>query len=383
MRLTHITLEHFRNYTRLNFALPSEPWIVLEGENGQGKTNFLEAVYMLALTKSFRTNDRRILVQFDEPYVRICGEITEQAEKNSPAKTTLELAHVCEPRQHRGLKKNKVSVTGHNFIGQLKVVLFRPEDIELITGEPSVRRRYLNNILIQTEPVYLAALHDYTKILHQRNALLHSIREHRPNARSADLEPWDIKLAEAAEIILKRRYALIDFLQNQLHQHEIQLQNITLRYEATAQTLYSALESARSRDIAAGCTTIGPHRDDFTFESAAQKPVGQKPTPQKITAQSAHRVAETASRGELRGLIIALKRAEIAWIQEKTDETPIILLDDVFSELDANARTKLIALLPESAQVIMTTTDSAILPNDKTTQSRIAKLKIREGTIHR
>lgn len=362
MRLTHITLEHFRNYARLDFTLPNEPWVILEGENGQGKTNFLEAVYMLALTKSFRTSDRHVLAQFDESYFRICGEIAEQAAEPT-TKTTLELAHIFEPRQHRGLKKNKVLVSGHNFIGQLKVVLFRPEDIEIITGEPSTRRHYLNTILIQTESTYLAALNDYTKTLHQRNALLHAIREHRPHARSVDLEPWDTKLAEAAETIIKLRLTLIDFLQNQLHQHEIQLQNVTLRYEATAAAttataIHLALESVRTRDIAAGCTTIGPHRDDFIFEATT------------------HRVAETASRGELRGLIIALKRAEIAWIQEKTGEMPIILLDDAFSELDVKARAKLIALLPESAQVIMTTTDSSTMP------SRFTKLKVIGGTIN-
>ncbi len=366
MKLSSLRLEHFRNYTRLDFQFPDEPIVVLSGENAQGKTNFLEAIYMMALTKSFRVTDREFLKQFDENYYRI-----EAKGSSADDELHLELAELHEPKNMRVLKKNGVKISAPKFIGNLKVVLFRPEDLQMLTGEPAGRRKYLNTILIQTVPGYMKQLQTYQKLLSQRNALLLQMKQQKMSlsASGSLLDLFDEQLAEAGSALLTSRLELVEFLKSQLQEpYEID-------YEGTASpdmhAFQEALIQARPRDTRSTHTSVGPHRDDLKL---------------KINNQP---IELTASRGELRSALMELKKAEITWITSKTQDTPIILLDDIFSELDSSRKNDLFDLLHTTlspdAQIIMTVADGNPLPTSLTSHPKLRSAstvrKIHQGQI--
>lgn len=414
MKLTHLHLENFRNYERLDFDFPDEPIMVLNGENAQGKTSFLEAIYLLALTKSFRITDTDFLKQFGKSYFRIMAKGEAKNDKGHSRDIQLEMGEMAENstkiQSKRTLKKNGVHISGHDFIGHLKVVLFRPEDLSMLTGEPALRRKYLNHILIQTVPGYLRQLQIYQKLLSQRNALLLQIKQR--NASPSALDPWDQQLSEAGSALLTSRIELIDFLQNQLQKSQPQMSDkdgnknankntstIKIDYisflfpvlsfspgklsaskstashnatdsKSTASKMLTALNEARKKDIASCHTSIGPHRDDIKLQIKKNDQNGP------ITAAETATIAfhqdgrfqpiELASRGELRTCLIALKAAEIAWMEHKTGTTPLILLDDIFSELDtahkADLFTNILLPLAEKTQIIMTVAEGNPLP---------------------
>ncbi len=400
MKLSSLHLEHFRNYTRLDFVFPQEPIVVLSGENAQGKTNFLEAIYMMALTKSFRVSDREFLKQFEESYYRIEAK----GEGSSGDDLHLELAELHEPKNMRVLKKNGVKISAPKFIGNLKVVLFRPEDLQMLTDEPAGRRKYLNTILIQTVPGYMKQLQTYQKLLTQRNALLLQIKQQKMSGSASStgslLDLFDEQLAEAGSALLTSRLELVEFLKSQL---QIEGSPYTIDYlssifydvdlcpgkewnrdinneygnsdqlQARARNdlqsyFQEALTAARPRDLRSTHTSVGPHRDDLKL---------------KINHQP---LELTASRGELRSALMELKKAEIAWITTKTQDTPLILLDDIFSELDSNRKNDLFDLLPHDAQIIMTIAEGNPLPTSLTTHPKLRSAstvrKIHAGQIH-
>ncbi len=409
MKLSHLHLEHFRNYTKLDFAFPDEPIVVLSGENAQGKTSFLEALYLLAITKSFRTGDHEFLKQFDKDYFRI-----EAKGMGDDEPLHLEMCEIHTPHQ-RVLKKNGTKISAPKFLGHLKVVLFRPEDLLILTGEPALRRKYLNTILIQTVPGYMKQLQTYQKLLTQRNALLLQIK--LGSAQVSSLDIWDPPLAEAGSALMTSRMELVDFLRNQLcgqagaeryevdywsflnsgigstkskgsdrkYVNDSQLrcpqgtslpqgklllelltrpQGTSLLTRARAQEIFlQALIAARPRDTRSTHTSVGPHRDDLKL---------------KIRG---YPLELTASRGELRSALMSLKQAEIAWFSHKTGTHPIILLDDIFSELDSQRKNDIFDLLPPKTQIIMTVADGNPLPTSPKLRSASTVRKVHEGQI--
>lgn len=361
MKLTSLQLEHFRNYTKLDFAFPDEPILVLSGENAQGKTSFLEALYLLALTKSFRTSDTEFLKQFEKDYFRIVGTM-----QNGVDVTKLELCEIHEPSFKKVLKKNGTVLSAPKFIGNLKAVLFRPEDLQMLTGEPALRRKYLNTMLIQTIPGYMRQLQTYQKVLTQRNALLFQMKQ--GNATRSALEIWDSQLVDSGSQIIAARLELIDFLSSEMPEPYSMSYKSTIfsdeTNESQLQTSFAdALSDALARDARSAHTSVGPHRDDIQLQ------IGGKP------------LELTASRGELRSCLMALKQAEIAWMQSKTGTTPLILLDDIFSELDTQRKTNLFDLLPTDAQIVMTIAEGNPLPASPKLKSSAAVRQVHDGHI--
>lgn len=411
MKLSTLHLEHFRNYTRLDFDFPADPIVVLSGENAQGKTSFLEAIYLLALTKSFRTGDHEFLKQFEKDYFRI--------EAKTGDSIHLEMCEIHSPHHQRVLKKNGTKISTPKFLGHIKAVLFRPEDLHILTGEPALRRKYLNTMLIQTVPGYIKQLQTYQKLLTQRNALLLQIKLGTTKASSLDI--WDPPLAEAGAALTTSRLELVEFLQNQLCEqtggvlHTVEYsspigkidkinekdsglwtsrsEKLNSKYgnddqlRARAQQLSTdendtterdfqsfpksaeitqSLLQARPHDIRSTHTSVGPHRDDLKL---------------KIRGKS----LETASRGELRSALMALKQAEIAWFIHKTGSNPIILLDDVFSELDTERKNSIfepmIDHLAATTQIIMTVADGNPLPTSPKLRSALTVRKVHAGQI--
>lgn len=337
MILTRLSLTNFRSHKERIFPLDASVTLVV-GPNATGKTNLLESLFVLATTKSFRARDAelvsrgqsfyRIVVEFDD------GPEVAVAYQAGPGST--------EKRVHHG--KRPKSLVDH--LGTIRVVLFEPNDSLLIYGGPDRRRRYLDFVLTQTDKQYVKTLSTYRRVLQQRNRLLSDWM-----GNTAELFAWNVQLAQAAADINARRRTVIDHI-NKLSALSYRAiagteEPLELTYKGIegegdySATFLQLLEASLNRDIAAGFTTIGPHRDDFDIKF--------KHAP----------IATIASRGEMRTVVLALKMAELEYIQDSTGVKPLLLLDDVFSELDDSRRRYLLDTLG-NYQAVITTTNADI-----------------------
>jgi DNA replication and repair protein RecF len=337
MSIQELELTNFRSYDHARFELHPAVTLVV-GPNASGKTNLLESLYVVAVTKSFRAKDRD-LVRHEQDHFRVVargdGEVAEYALGVSVAGGPLE-----KRIAHDGTRQTLV---GH--IGQLQVTLFEPTDLELVAGPPEGRRRYLDFLLSQTDRGYLKTLQAYKRVLRQRNALLEGTE---PAVRS-QIFVWDLKLTELAVEIYRRRQQLLGELNAALPRLygdiaggavAVELEYLpSVAAEHYEQDFLETLARNLPRDLGAGFTTIGPHREDFKVHFKNND----------ITA--------VASRGEVRTVVLALKLAELDYAQAQTGLRPILLLDDVFSELDRDRRGYLLERLADH-QTIITTTDA-------------------------
>lgn len=378
MRVEHLSLTNFRNYARLEVTLPPGQ-LLLYGENAQGKTSLLEAIYYLATSRSvWATSDRQLLNWQAEndvlPYARLAAEAVNRNSSLVQIDITL-MPQNKEP----GAKLNKqIRVNGLNrrqidLLGQLNVVMFLPQDLALVEGAPVERRRYLNITLSQTDRAYAEALHHYEKILEQRNALLRNIAERR--ATPAQLEYWDEKLTESGSVIIAGRQRLLrdlEVLAQDVHSEltagaetlELEYQpsfqptadeggqlsfdtlgldlNRQLMPEEIVPQFREALLAGRQREIERGMTLIGPQRDELRFHV------------------NNHDLALYGSRGQARTAVLAIKLAELSWMRKTIGEWPILLLDEFIAELDAKRRGFLLERIDGVTQSILTTTEREI-----------------------
>ncbi len=351
MKLRKLQLEKFRSYESHSYDFSMEEQItILVGNNGLGKTNFLEAIYLLSLGRSFRTTTHDDLVQWEQDFMRLSGEVESDDDSRS-----MELFYSVKPTRRKNFKINDLTLKNSEYIGHLLTVLFHPEDLNMLYLSPSYRRKYLDILLSQTDREYLFSLSQYRKILKQRNSLLEEIRQSQFKRMDLatlkkDLDVWDEKLIEYGSKIIERRLGLVEFLENNLEKIYQKISGaseaVRLRYECNAikeglpimETYPEKLSSKRDKDIICRKTSVGPHRDDLVFFINHIE------------------VTKSASRGEFRTLLLAIKLAEIQYIREKTNENPVLLLDDVFSELDENRQNHLIEAI-RGCQTIITTTD--------------------------
>ncbi|MHB9031791.1 MAG: DNA replication/repair protein RecF [Anaerolineae bacterium] len=374
MHLTRLELTNFRNYTRLELDLQACIHI-FQGENAQGKTNLLEAIYCLATTKSpLAGNDSQLIAwqAADEvlPYASIRGSFQRAGEEH-----TLDLTLMKEPASDENRTaiyiRKQIRFDGAvkrliDSIGKLNVVLFLPHEVGLVSGSPSERRRYLDISLCQQSQPYCHQLSRYNKLLTQRNALLRQIRD--GEASADNLFYWDTQLAQAGGNLLAMRCRFIAALDTELRtlyphlsdsQETLKLNiksAVTLgcadltkltdanmeagtKSAAYEQALFALYERNRREEIARATTVAGPHRDDLRF---------------LINGFDA---AEFGSRGQQRSIVLALKLAEARLMQRQTGEAPVILLDDIFSELDQRRSHLLLSALADIDQVLITTTD--------------------------
>lgn len=385
MFLTHLTLEHFRNYRSLALDF-SAPLTLLQGDNAQGKTNLLEAIYYLATSKSSHARTEREVIGWSAaqepiPYCRIRGLV-----QRADGDVELEILFTAKGNGGNFIKQVRVNGVGRrslDLIGKLRAVLFLPEDLVLVAGGPGERRRYLDIALCQIDRTYCQHLSRYQKVIAQRNSLLRRLREegaspHDPGV-IAQLRFWDEQLTQHGAYVLARRYGFLGLLNRlaaplhrELSQGGETLQLVYLpsfnpgflseaefqalrqapltgdRAKAPTEPLQpGAIEAAfaarlaqrRGRELQAGNTLYGPHRDDMAF------------------LVNGRDLRTYGSRGQQRTGALALKLAEVQAMTQETGETPLLLLDDVMSELDARRRSALLAALDGGAQVIITTTD--------------------------
>lgn len=406
MHLSHLSLTHFRNYQHLELDLPAQVTL-LQGENAQGKTNLLEAIFYLATSKPVHAQTEREVVDWraaDEPipYSRVAGHVLNE-------KGEFDLEILLSPRTDNAnfsklVKINGVSRRSMDLVGQLRAVLFLPEDIKLVDGTPGERRRYLDIALCQLDRTYLRALSAYQKVLAQRNSLLRALceTEARPNAESTDaqLSFWDEQLVQQGSQVIARRQQFVSQLNQSAAQRHAELsggrETLELHYlpafnpghlsdtdfarltdertgnwpslapgtldaETVAGHYFAKLRSRRGRELAAGATLYGPHRDDLRFVANGRN------------------LRIFGSRGQQRTAALALKLAEVAVSTDSTGVTPILLLDDVMSELDAHRRQTLLTALHDTQQAIITTTDLADFTPEF--QAAAQLLHVHNGTV--
>lgn len=342
MKLTKLQLENFRSYNKYLFEFEDDKnCTIIVGPNGRGKTNLLEAIHVLSLGKSFRTIYQDDLVNWDQEYMRCNAGL-----KRDNEEIQLEVFYSSLPLKKKNFKKNGVNLRNSEYIGNLLTVLFHPEDLNMLYLSPSLRRRYLDTILCQTDKKYLNALSKYKKVLKQRNALLHKIRETRFERGDIsrlleDLEAWDCEFLEFGSYISQKRTEFIDFILSDLEKTyqkiSDSLDTINIKYDKHPFT-YKELNKRRDKDIYRAESSCGPHRDDLKFFLNGKE------------------ISGSASRGEFRTLLLAIKLGEITYIKEKTGQNPVLLLDDVFSELDSQRQKQLLKAI-KGCQTIITTTD--------------------------
>ncbi|MFA5947729.1 MAG: DNA replication/repair protein RecF [Candidatus Gracilibacteria bacterium] len=372
MNLKYLQLENFRNYKTypLDFGAHDNNLTILTGENGIGKSNLIESIYALSLGKSFRVEKNVDLILKGENYYRAKGEISSKSEESS-----LEIFYSETPQKKKNFKKNGVSISHSDYIGNFLTVLFQPEDLNILYLSPHLRRRYLDVILSQTERKYLFALTKYNKILKQRNALLKEIKialldedGKKAGILRDDLAIWTEEMIQYATIITEYRIKLFNFINERLNSMYTKISGgneaLKVVYESKAQNAFTPEEIKESLrryfqekekiEILQGRTLGGPHRDDLLFFIEE------------------NRFSGYGSRGEIRTLMLALKLIEISYIKEKTGELPVLLLDDVLSELDFSRQKHLINEMT-SCQTIISTADEQNL-SKIAKDSRIIKL---------
>lgn len=347
MQLTSLTLQNFRKWEHLNLHFPKKKVICFTGPNTIGKTNILEAIYMLSLLKSFRTNEIHNLLMWGSNHFSVQGTYIDREEQNN-----LAVNMVFRPKKARKYLVNGIEESLSDYVGTINVVFFSPDDINLLLLSPASRRKYLDVLLSQTDKHYLRAYVTYQKVLKQRNSLLKAISA--GFSTTEELEYWDGELARHATLIHTRRKALIDFFNERIdtkyqeiskhHEHIFTIDYLpSAKLEEISEEHYLTLyTTTQHKDLILESTHSGPHRDDFSFL------LGEKS------------IDDFASRGDTRSMILALKLAEIEYIQTVRGNVPVLLLDDVFSELDQDRQEHLLCSLPENIQTFITTTTQDI-----------------------
>ena len=335
MRLRRLWLTDFRNYTSAEVELAPAGLTVVAGGNVQGKTNLIEAVGYLATLDSFRGAPAEALVRTG------CTTAVVRAEGDRGGRCLLVEAEINTAGRSRTLVNHQPLRRATDLLGAVRVSLFSPDDLELVKGGPGARRRYLDDLLAGLHPRYAAARSDLERVLRQRNALLKQCKGRLDAPAESTLDVWDTKLAVAGEALAEAREELVAVLESPLGKAYDQLAgtpaDVAAVYERSWQgPLAAALAAARTDDVRRGLSTVGPHRDEVRLS------IGALP-------------ARThGSQGEQRSLALALRLAAHRAVTDEVGEPPVLLLDDVFSELDAERTAALVAHLPDG-QVLLTT----------------------------
>lgn len=346
MELREITLTNFRNYEETHVQFSSGVNVLI-GENAQGKTSLLEAIYMLSLARSHRSSNDREVIRWDSDFATLEGRIIR---RNSELPLKLQITKKGKQAKVNHLEQKRLS----DYIGNLNVVLFAPEDLELVKGAPQLRRKFIDMELSQMSPVYLHESVQYSKILKQRNNYLKQLRY----GEASDLIYLDVlteQLVMSATKIIVNRLKFINQLEKwaqPIHQ-EIShgLEVLTLNYECVIdvnsdmsetdifERLLAKFEDVADRERDRGTSLTGPHRDDLSFEINGKN------------------VQKYGSQGQQRTTVLSMKLAEIECMKMIIGEYPVLLLDDVLSELDDERQTHLLKSIESKVQTFLTTTN--------------------------
>ena len=374
MKIKSLKLLYFRNYLSAN--IESHPSLnVLVGNNANGKTNIIESIFCLALGKSYRTKSDSECIMFGETATAMSCVVNKN---NKNLDIMLGINNKGKSAKIAGLKKTKLT----DFVGELNVVLFSPEDLQIVKGSPALRREFINREFYQFSRVYHKYYLMYQHLLKQRNSYLKDMRKNPKDEMSlAYLETITSQLAKVAIYITKERVAFVHEISALTYQNMLNISNeqetLKIKYRSSVleslnitdvndtnfkeENLVKVMLKKSFDDIMRGSTKIGPHQDDLEFY---------------INDLDAKMYA---SQGQQRSIVLSLKLAEINYLKSKTGTYPVLLLDDVLSELDKNRQLKLLDAINENVQTFITTPSISDIKEDLLKKAKV--FKIENGNI--
>ena len=357
MIITKIELSNFRNYDSLSLELDDKTNI-LYGKNAQGKTNVLEAIYLCSTTKSHRSSKDAELIKFENNEGHIKLFINK---KGREYRIDIHL----RKNKSKGIAINGIPIKkASELFGILNMVFFSPEDLNIIKNGPAERRRFLDSELCQLDKIYLSDLTTYNKILNQRNKLLKDM-VYRPDLKDT-LPVWDMQLVETGRKIIRRRKQFVDELNEIVHDIHYRIsgekEDLLLQYEPSIEDIFfeDELSRVKERDMRQCMTSVGPHRDDLLFS------IGEVD------------IRKFGSQGQQRTSALSLKLSEIELLKRSIHDTPVLLLDDVLSELDSNRQNYLLNSIHDTQTLITCTGLDEFVKN----RFHINKIfKVVQGTV--
>lgn len=355
MKLELLKLTNFRNHDRISFQ-PSEKINILYGKNGSGKTNIVEAIYILALTKSFRTLNDKNLIKKGEEFLRLEGFFYDDNNKTSfkilfdqKGKTVY-------------IDNDKIKLLS-DYISKINIILFNPSDLRLIKDSPSIRRKYLNIEISQYDKNYLFYLNDYNKLLKQRNSYIKQLSLNFNNSfeyldiLTKELISKGLKVYEYRKQFIDKINELICIYYNKIAFNSSVFIKYKSQYkEKSVDNLLKIYEKNRMRELNFGKTLIGVHLDDFDIYL------------------DDNNIKDFGSEGQQKNAIISLKFAEVEMLREKKDKYPILILDDIFSELDSEKINNILNIINPDMQTFITTTEVNKLDDNILRKSKIFKI---------
>lgn len=357
MIIKSIELQNFRNYEDLNISF-DEGTNIFYGDNAQGKTNILEAVYLSGTTKSHKCSKDKEMIRFGEQEAHIRTVVVK---KDKEYQIDMHLKN----NRSKGIAINKVPIKkASELFGILNMVFFSPEDLNIIKNGPAERRRFLDSELCQLDKIYLSDLTTYNKILNQRNKLLKDM-VYRPDLKDT-LPVWDMQLVETGRKIIRRRKQFVDELNEIVHDIHYRIsgekEDLLLQYEPSIEDIFfeDELFRVKERDMRQCMTSVGPHRDDLLFS------IGEVD------------IRKFGSQGQQRTSALSLKLSEIELVKRSIHDTPVLLLDDVLSELDSNRQNYLLNSIHDTQTLITCTGLDEFVKN----RFQINKIfKVVQGTV--
>ena len=374
MKIKSLKLLYFRNYLSMNIEVhPSLN--VLVGNNANGKTNIIESIFCLALGKSYRTKSDSECIMFGETATAMSCIVNKN---NRELDIMLGINNKGKSAKIAGIKKTKLT----DFVGELNVVLFSPEDLQIVKGSPALRREFMNREFYQFSRIYHKYYLMYQHLLKQRNSYLKDMRKNPKDEMSlAYLETLTSQLAKVALYITKERVSFVQDISKLTYKNMLNISNgqetLKIKYKSsvldalniteindesfTEENLTKVMMKRSFDDIMRGSTKIGPQHDDLEFY---------------INDLDAKMYA---SQGQQRSIVLSLKLAEINYLKEKTGTYPVLLLDDVLSELDKNRQLKLLDAINENVQTFITTPSISDIKEDLLKKAKV--FKIENGNI--
>lgn len=369
MNIERLQLTNYRNYESLTLDFSSKINVFI-GENAQGKTNVMESLYVLAMAKSHRTSNDKDLIRWDADYGKIEG-VLQKRYGQLPIELTVSKKGKKGKINH--LEQTKLS----NYVGQMNVVMFAPEDLNVVKGSPQIRRRFIDMEIGQISPTYLHDLLTFQKILKQRNSMLKNNHGRQSLANDVMFEVYTEQYVTAAIQIIRKRLQFMELLQEWAEPIHFGisrgLEKLVIKYRTVtglnpswtanemATYLQKKLDEVKQREIERGVTLVGPHRDDLQF------------------FVNDYDVQVFGSQGQQRTTALSLKLAEIELIKQETKEAPILLLDDVLSELDDYRQSHLLNTIQGHVQTFVTTTSVEGINHETIKNAKMFHVK--QGTI--
>jgi DNA replication and repair protein RecF len=344
MTIDKILIKNIRNIKFFSCDFTNN-FNVIVGNNAQGKSNLIECLYYIGNLKSFRSNEESDLINFNEKEAKIDANITKKDILSSIK------IYLYKEKNKYVLINDKKTLKTSDYIGKFNITLFSPDDLFIIKGDSSYRRRFMDNLFSQIDKDYLGYLIDYYKILKQRNQLLKMIKINIEKEQS--LDPWDEQIVKYSSLIFRKRsekVIKINEITNNIHNKFKKDENIVVIYKDTIycsagedqanyeMSFKNKLKRVRSEEISRGISLLGPHRDDLEI---------------KINDINTRIFG---SQGQKRSVAISMRMAEAEIIKNEFNEYPVLLLDDIFSELDENRKRDLLSIIEKKSQVFITGT---------------------------